>query len=58
MTKAIDTGAPLGSILSKKARRMDLESKSILIFKEHLDEKKYAGEAKRILVRVQTGNET
>lgn len=36
----------MGSVLSKKTKRADLESKSILIFREHLEEKKYVEEAK------------
>lgn len=46
ITEAVDLGPLLGSVLSKKTKRADLESKSILIFREHLEEKKYVEEAK------------
>ena len=42
----IDTGALLGSVLSKKIRRVCLESNLSFIFREHLEEKKYVEEAK------------
>lgn len=39
ITEAIDTGAIPGSVLSEQKRRVDLKSKTVHIFKEHLEEK-------------------